>query len=39
MADIKLFRLGAKVEELKSSKVNLEADLQTLFESNREGSC
>ena len=34
MADIKLFRVGAKVEELKSSAVDLEKKLQTLIERN-----
>ena len=34
MADIKLFRVGAKVEELKSSAVDLEKKLQTLIEHN-----
>jgi hypothetical protein len=32
MADIKLFRLGTKVEELKSLTVDLEQKLQTLIE-------
>ena len=36
MADIKLFRVGAKVEELKSSTVDLEKKLQTLIERNME---
>ena len=36
MADIKLFRVGAKVEELKSSAVDLEKKLQTLIERNME---
>lgn len=36
MADIKLFRVGAKVEELKSSAVDLEKKLQTLIECNME---
>ena len=34
MADIKLFRVGTKVEELKSSAVDLEKKLQTLIERN-----
>jgi len=34
MADIKLFRVGAKVEEVKSSAVELEKKLQTLLEKN-----
>lgn len=38
MADIKLFRVGAKVEELKSSAVDLEKKLQTLIEHNMEKS-
>ena len=36
MADIKLFRVGTKVEELKSSAVDLEKKLQTLIERNME---
>ena len=36
MADIELFRVGAKVEELKSSAVDLEKKLQTLIECNME---
>lgn len=36
MADIKLFRVGPKVEELKSSAVDLEKQLQTLIERNME---
>lgn len=39
MADIKLFRIGTKVEELKSLTVDLEKKLQTLIESNRKGFC
>ena len=34
MADIKLFRIGEKVEEVKSSAVELEKKLQTLIEKN-----
>lgn len=34
MADIKLFKIGAKVEELKSSAVDLEKKLQTMIEKN-----
>lgn len=34
MADIKLFKVGQKVEELKSSAVELEKKLQTLIEKN-----
>lgn len=34
MADVKLFKIGAKVEELKSSSVELERKLQTLIEQN-----
>ena len=34
MADIKLFRVGEKVEEVKSSAVELEKKLQTLIEKN-----
>jgi RecB family endonuclease NucS len=34
MADIKLFRIGTKVEELKSSAFDLEKKLQTLIERN-----
>lgn len=36
MADIKLFRVGARVDELKSSAVDLEKKLQTLIEHNME---
>ena len=36
MADIKLFKVGQKVEELKSSAVELEKKLQTLIEKNME---
>jgi len=36
MADIKLFRVGSKIEELKSSTVGLEKKLQTLIEKNME---
>lgn len=36
MADIKLFRIGTKIEELKSSAVDLEKKLQTLIERNME---
>ena len=36
MADIKLFKVGSKVEELKSSAVELEKKLQTLIEKNME---
>lgn len=34
MADIKLFKVGVKVEELKSSAAELEKKLQTLIEKN-----
>lgn len=34
MADIKLFKVGQKIEELKSSAVELEKKLQTLIEKN-----
>lgn len=34
MADVKLFRVSPKVEELKSSSVELEKKLQTLIEQN-----
>lgn len=34
MADIKLFKVGQKVEELKSSAVELEKKIQTLIEKN-----
>ena len=34
MTDVKLFKIGAKVEELKSSSVELEKKLQTLIEQN-----
>ena len=34
MADIKLFKVGQKVEELKSSVMELEKKLQTLIEKN-----
>ena len=34
MTDIELFKAGVKVEELKSSAVELEKKLQTLIEKN-----
>lgn len=34
MADIKLFKVGTRVEEVKSSAVGLEKKLQTLIEKN-----
>lgn len=34
MADIKLFKVGQKIEELKSSAVELEKKLQTMIEKN-----
>lgn len=34
MADIKLFKVGQKVEELKSSVMEQEKKLQTLIEKN-----
>ena len=34
MADIKLFKVGQKIEELKSSAVEPEKKLQTMIEKN-----
>ena len=34
MADIKLFKIKGKVEELQSKQVTLEKDLQKLLEEN-----
>ena len=36
MADIKLFSISGEVQEVKSSPVSLEKELQTLIESNME---
>ena len=36
MADIKLFSISSEVQEVKSSSVSLENELQTLIEKNME---